>query len=173
MKFMKNYKKKDLITEANAAGHTIVRLRSDNAKEFDSEKIKTLLHKHSIKHEFSTPYVPQQNGRAERKNRTVIEIARSMLTAEDLPLELWGEATRTAGHIRNRIPLDRLNDKTPYEVWTGCKPNVEHLRVYGSRAFMLLDESKRTKMDKKCREIVLVGYEPESHAYCLWERDTR
>lgn len=87
---------KDIISEAKAAGHMIRRVRSDNAKEFTSKEMKALLRKHSIVHEFSTPYCAAQNGRVERQNRTIVEMARSMLTGANLPLALWAEICRTA-----------------------------------------------------------------------------
>jgi len=106
----------DVLATASAAGHKVRRFRSDNAKEFKSANFKKILHQHLIKHEFSTPRNPQQNGRAERVNRTIGEMARTMLASANMPLYMWAEASRTAALIRNRIPLARLKGKTPYEV---------------------------------------------------------
>lgn len=78
----------DMISEAKTAGHRIHRVRSDNGKEFVSKEMNALLRKHSIVHEYSTPYCAAQNGRVERQNRTIVEMARSMLTGANLPLEL-------------------------------------------------------------------------------------
>lgn len=163
----------ELITLTRASGHQIKRFRSDNAKEFKSEAMKKLCRQNNIIHEYSTPYCPEQNGRVERQNRTIVEMARSMLAAADLPKSLWGEAVRTAAHIRNRIPLERLNGKTPFEAWCGRKPDISHLRIFGSQTYMHIDKSQRQKFDDKAREVVLVGYEHLQKAYRVWERGTR
>jgi len=164
---------KDIITEANAAGHKIRRVRSDNAKKFIGQDMKKILRNYSILHEVSTPYCPEQNGRAERQNRTIVEMARTMLAGAELPQGLWGEAVHTAAYIRYHIPLDRLNGKTPIELWTGTKPtNVSNLRIIGSKAFTLINE-KKSKFEKKSQELVLVGYAPKQKAYRVWYRGTR
>lgn len=98
---------KDVIAEANAAGHKIERVRSDNAKEFVGKDMKKLLLDHSIFHELSTVYCPEQNGRAKRQNRTIVEMARTLLAGGGLPQGLWREAVHSAAHIRNLIPLER------------------------------------------------------------------
>ena len=105
----------DMISEAKAAGHQIHRVRSDNAREFTSKQMKVLLRKHSIVQEFSTLYCAAQN-RVERQNRTIVEMARSMLNGANLPLALWAEACKTAALIRNMLPLKRLNGKTPVDM---------------------------------------------------------
>ena len=162
-----------LITEYKAAGHSVLRMRSDNAKEFTGQDMVAVMRKYSVKHEYSTPYVPQQNGRSERQNRTIIEMARTMLNAASLPTRLWGEACRTAAHIRNLIPLKRLDGKTPSEVFHRKKPDVSYLRVYGSECYVYVEKHRRNKFDAKSKKMVLVGYERGSKAYRLWERGTR
>lgn len=97
---------KNIITEANAAGHKIRRVRSDNAKEFIGKDMKKVLQDHSILHEFSTAYCPEQNGRVERQNRTIVEMARTMLVGAKLSQGLWIEMVHTIAHIRNLIPLE-------------------------------------------------------------------
>lgn len=163
----------NLITEVSAAGHKIQRMRSDNAKEFISADMKKLMSKHTILQELLSPYCPQQNGRAERQNRTLVEMARSMLTSAKLPTALWSEAVNAAAQIRNMIPLERLDWKSPYEVWYGNKPSIDHLRIYGSKAYELIDEQHRSKFDAKCKIMRQVGYEPKRKAYRLWEPVTR
>lgn len=130
----------DVISEAEAVGHQIRRVRSDNAKEFTSKQMNALLRKHSIVHEYTTPYCAAQNGRVERQNRTIVEMVRSMLSGAGVPLTLWDEACKTAVLIRNMLPLKRLNGKTPAELWTVKKPNIEKLRVYGSKAYAYVNE---------------------------------
>lgn len=163
----------EVIALAASNGHKVRRLRSDNAKEFISEAMKNICRQNNVVHEHSTPYCPEQNGRVERQNRTIVEMARSMLAAANLPRSLWNEAVRTAAHIRNRVPLARLNGKTPFEAWTGEKPDVSHLHIFGSRAYMHIDETQRKKLENKSKEMVFVGYALGQKAYRLWERDTK
>jgi len=102
-----------VIAIANSYGHKVKRFRSDNAREFISKDMKHIINKNKIVHEFSIPHAPQQNGRAERQIRTIVETGRTLLAATDLPLSLWAEASRTAAMIRNQIPLNRLDGKIP------------------------------------------------------------
>ena len=83
-----------------------------------------------IKKELTVPCNPQQNGVVERKNRTICEFAKAMITDLDLPLSLWAEATGTAVYIQNRSPHAILGEKTPEEVFTSEKPAVDHMRIF-------------------------------------------
>jgi IS30 family transposase len=96
-------------------------LRSDNGGEFTSDKFKAFCKEVGIKRELSTPYNPQQNGVAERKNRTIMEAVKAMIHDQDLPMHLWAEATRTAVYVQNRSPHRVLGNKTPEEMFTGKK----------------------------------------------------
>lgn len=140
-------------------GHTPRHIRSDNALEFDSQQMKAMCRRHQVKHEFSAPYSPEQMGRIERQNRTSIEGIRTNLTASGLPLTLWDEMAKTVAYIRNRIPLKRLNYCTPYEAFTGNKPDIGHLRILGSIAYVLIDKQHRNKLENKSRRMVLVANE--------------
>lgn len=163
----------DIITKVSAAGHKVKKLRSDNAKEFKSKDFRQIMRKYRIAQEFSTAYCPEQNGRIERQNRTIVEMARTMLAAAELPLSLWGKASNTAALIRNFLPLDRLDGRTPWEVWCGTKPNVGFLRVFGSKAYALIEDQQRNKFAPKSEQLVLVGYEPQQKAYRLWQSGTK
>ena len=162
-----------VLVEVASAGHRLRFLRSDNAAEYNSSGMTELLNKHLVKHQFSTPFVPAENGRVERQNRTVMESARAMLTASNLPKMLWAEAAKAAAHIRNRVPLKRLEWKTPYEVWHGRKPSVEHLRIWGSTGYVYVEKHKRDKLDPKSERRVLVGYDEKSKSYRMWLPGTR
>jgi hypothetical protein len=105
-------------------------LRSDNGGEFSSEEIKTFYIEVGIKRELSTPYNPQQNGVAERKNRTIMEAVKVMIHDQDLPMHLWAEAAKTTVYVQNRSPHHALGNKTPEEMFTGEKPEVGHLRIF-------------------------------------------
>lgn len=88
--------------------------------------------KSGINHQKTNPYTPEQNGLCERMNRTIIEKARCLLFDAKLSKEFWAEAVNTAFYLQNRIVKAGLKNCTPYEVWTGSKPNLSHLRIFGS-----------------------------------------
>ena len=111
-------------------------LRSDNGREFTSNEFKELCKEARIKRELSTPYNPQQNGVAERKNRTIMEAAKAMLHDQDLPMHLWVEAARTAVYVQNHTPHRVLKNKTPEEVFSGKKPEVNHLRIFSCPVYI-------------------------------------
>ena len=104
------------------------------------------------------PYTPQHNGAAERKNRTIMNMVRSMLKGKSLPKYLWGEAVSTAVFILNRSPSKRLEGITPEEAWSGAKPNVSHFRIFGSLCFRHIPDQLRRKLDDKGEQMILLGY---------------
>jgi hypothetical protein len=122
-----------------------------------------------IIHEKSAPYTPQQNGVAERENRTVVEMARSMMYASKskLPPSLWAEAIAYATYILKKIPSNK-STSSPFEKWNGTKPNLSHLQIFGSRTFVHVPDVKRTKFQPKCIEGVLVGFCESSKAYRVY-----
>jgi transposase InsO family protein len=131
----------------NEIGHKIKVLRSDNGGEFVSKKFNAFLAECGIQRQTSAPYSPQQNGVVECANRTIMECARSMILAQGLELEFWGKAVSMAMYIKNQCPTKALNSKTPQEAWSGRKPDVFHLRVFGCKAFAHVPDEKRTKLE--------------------------
>lgn len=132
-------------------------LRSDGGGEYVGEKLKQFCRSEGIQQQFSTPYSPQSNGVAERKNRSLQEMASCMLLDANLPKRYWGEATLTATFIQNRLP-SRAVDKTPFELWTGNKPNLTDLRIFGCEAYVRVPDAKRKKFDPRSKKLVFVGY---------------
>lgn len=130
---------------------------SDRETEFNNDKVKQFLLQHGIKHLMSAAYNPQQNGRAERENRTLVDHARCMLHAKALPKELWAEAVNTAVYTLNRVPATG-EDKTPYEKWFGEKSSIKHLRVFRTTCYTLMPKQLRKKGEPKSRKGKLVGY---------------
>ncbi|KAI3695477.1 hypothetical protein L1987_78474 [Smallanthus sonchifolius] len=100
------------------------RIRSDNGTEFKNHLMETFCQKLGIHHEFSAPYVPQMNGVAERKNRTLIEAARTMLADSNLPVQFWNEAIANACYTLNRVLVVKRHDKTCFELLHRRKPNL-------------------------------------------------
>lgn len=149
----------------NETGLTIKTLRTDNGGEFVNNTMRTFLKKHGIKHELTVPYTPEQNGVAERANRTIIEKVRCMLNDASLSLNYWAEAANTAVYIKNRTPTRAVRNKTPEEAWTNKPVNLCHLKIFGSRAFVHVNKSKRNKLDVKSKEHVFVGYCENTKGY--------
>ena len=105
--------------------------RSDNGTGFKNANVDTILDKEGISHEFSATYTPVQNGVVERKNWTLIEMARTMLDEYKTPKHFWAEAVETACHATNGLYLHKLLGKTADELLTGNKPQVGDFRVFG------------------------------------------
>jgi transposase InsO family protein len=129
--------KKLLKRTQNEFDAKVKRIRSDNDTEFKNTQVKHYLDKEGNKHEFLAPYSPQQNEVAERKNRTLIEMARTMLDEYKTSDRFWAKAENTACHITNHRYLHKLLKKTPYEVLTSNKSNVSYFRVFGSKFYVL------------------------------------
>ena len=121
----------------------------------------------------STPYNPQQIGIAERKNRTIMEAARAMLHDQDLPMHLWAEAARTTVNVQNHTPHKVLENKTSEEVFSGKKPEVSHLRIFGFPVYIHIPKEKRTKLDPSGKKGIFVGYSESSKAYKIYFQDLR
>ena len=113
----------------NQEGKKIKRIRSDRGGEYTSELFKEYCVREGIIHEYSIPYTPQQNGVAERRNTALMDMVTSMISHVRLPLFLWGEALNITQYILNRVPSKSV-PKTPYELWAGAKPELEHVRVW-------------------------------------------
>ena len=157
-----------------SSGQRIRRLRTDNGGEYVSKEFENYLKSREIFHEFTVPHSPEQNGVAERMNRTLVESARSMLSHAGLSKSFWAEAIATAAYIRNRMPTAAIReDKTPYEKWYGRKPDVSNLRVFGCMAYAHIPESQRKKLDKKSEKLRFVGYSIQSKGYRLFDENQK
>src|SRR4051812_47671256 len=121
----------------------------------------------SITHEFSAPYTPQKNGVVEWKNRTLIEMARTMLAEYNTPLKWWAEAINTACHIVNRVYLHKFFKKTSYELMVGKKPNVSYFKVFGAPCW-IRDHHHQSKFARKGCEGFMLGYGINSHTYRVY-----
>ncbi|KAK1603351.1 hypothetical protein QYE76_018030, partial [Lolium multiflorum] len=129
----------------------IMAIRSDNGSEFKNYTLNDFLSDEGIRHQYSAAYTPQQNGVAERKNRTLMDMARSMMAEYKSRYNFWAEAISTACHSSNRLYLRKGLNKTPYEIVTGNKPNISYFKVFGSL------------------EGIFVGYGAESHTYRIFD----
>ena len=143
--------------------------RSDNGGEYTSSEFTSYLTKEGIKHELTIPHTPQQNGVAERVNRTLIETVRAMLADSKLPHRFWAEALATSVYLRNRSPTKAVEAMTPYEAWSGTKPDVDCLRVFGCSAYAHVPKVERRKLDSKTRKCVMLGYGTSQKGYRLYD----
>jgi len=134
-------------------------LQSDNGGEYLSNAMKQFFEDRGILHRLTAPGNPFQNGVAERMNRTLLELVRSMLHDKNVPKEFWAEALQVACHVRNRVTTRGLSSSTtPFEVMFGSKPNLSYLRVFGSRCWYTLQGEKTNKLDARANEAMLIGY---------------
>jgi len=108
------------------------------------------------------------NGVAERINRTLLDLTRSMLKSAHLPPKFWAEAVTTAAYIKNRVCHSTISDQIPFTVWTDKIPSVRHLKVYGCLAYARLPDQRRKKLDDKAAECIFVGYATQTRGYRLW-----
>jgi transposase InsO family protein len=164
--------KKFLKRVQNEFDGKIKKIRSDNGTEFKNTQVEDHLDKEGIKHEFLAPYTPQQNGVAERKNRTLIEMARTMLDEYKTSDQFWTETVNMTCHASNCLYLHKLLKKTPYEHFTGNKPNVSYFRVFGSKCYILQKRSKSLKFAPKFYEGFMLGYDSNSCAYRVFNKDS-
>jgi hypothetical protein len=119
--------------------------RSNNRYEFKNLQVEEFLEEEGIKHEFSAPYTPKQNGVAERKNRTLIDMARTMLGEYKTPERFLSESVNTACHAINWLYLHRVLKKTSYRLLTSNKPNVSYFHVFGSKCYILFKKGRHSK----------------------------
>jgi hypothetical protein len=161
---LKNFKEFKALVE-NLFERKIKTLRSDNGGEYTSNELGSFCRDVGIKRELTSPYNPQQNGVAERKNRTIMEAVKTMIHDQDLPMHLWAVAARTSVYVQNRLPHSALGFKTPEEMFTGKKPEVSHLKIFGCPLFVRIPKEWRTKLDPSGKKGIFVGYCEVSKAF--------
>lgn len=158
-------KAKHFIEFAKTNGHVIKTILSDGGKEYDNSTYKELLANNGIIFRKTAPYTPQQNGGAERENRTIMESARSMVEAKNLTPRLWAEAVDTAVYVLNRSGPTPVDKKTPYELWFGKRAPIDHLKIFGTECYVHVPSQLRRKLDKKSIKGTLVGYHGDRDGY--------
>ena len=146
-------------------------LRTDNGGEFTAAEFASYCADEGVQHHYAS-YSPQQNSIVERRNQTVVGMARALLKQRGMPATFWGEAVVTAVYILNRSPTKALDGRTPYEAWHGRKPAVSHLRVFGCLAFAK-ELGHIGKLDDRGTPGVFIGYAEGSKAYRILEPGTQ
>ncbi|GJV66442.1 putative ribonuclease H-like domain-containing protein [Tanacetum coccineum] len=147
--------------------------RCDNGTEFKNKDVIEFCGSKGIKREYSNARTPQQNGVAKRKNRTLIEAARTMLADSFLPNTFWAEAVSTACYVLNRVLVTKPHNKTPYELITGKIPIISYIRPFGCHVTILNTIDHLGKFDGKSDEGFLVGYSLQSKAFRVYNLETK
>lgn len=165
---------KAFVTRAEVETNSKVNFfRSDGGGEYESQRMADFFKSKGIQHEKTNAYTPQENGVSERMNRTVVEMARCLLHDAGLANKYWGDAVLHAAYILNRVPTRALNtNTTPYEAYTGHKPSLATLRIFGCKAYVHVPDEKRKKLDPKTLECTFLGYVEDKRAYRLVQLPT-
>jgi hypothetical protein len=175
-------KTKDQVVEAfakfkaeaeNTLGYKVKCVRSDRGGEFLAAAFKEICESAGIKRQLTAPFTPQQNGVVERRNRTVMEMARSIMKSMKVPGRFWGEAVRHSVHLLNRLPTRPMGSRTPFEAWSGRKPQLGHMRVFGCKAHVRTAKAHLSKLEDRSVPMVYFGVEEGSKAHRLYNPQTR
>ncbi|CAI7773623.1 unnamed protein product, partial [Closterium sp. NIES-53] len=148
-------------------------IRTDGGGEFVNVELEKWMKSKGIKHDVTTPYTPQHNGAAERLNRTLVEAVRSLLQHSKLGNEWWGEASALAAWIRNHVPTKVLPGTTPFEAWTGTKPNLSRLHTFGCLCYYHVPDPLRHKLQPKARAAIYLGIAANECAWRVWDLGER
>ncbi|GJW47725.1 putative ribonuclease H-like domain-containing protein [Tanacetum coccineum] len=148
-------------------------IRSDNGTEFKNKVMDDFCREKGIKREYSVARTPQQNGVAKRRNRTLIEAAKTMLADSKLPTTFWAEAVSTACYVHNRFLLVKPHNKMPYELFRGFKPALSFMRPFGCHVTILNTLDSLGKFDGKSDEGFFIGYSLSSKAFRVYNIRTR
>ncbi|KAJ9554117.1 hypothetical protein OSB04_018162 [Centaurea solstitialis] len=145
-------------------------IRSDHGTEFKNSTLETFFDMKGISENFSSVRTPQQNGVAERRNRTLIEAARSMLSEANLATQFWAEAVNTACYTQNRSLIVKRFRRTPYELFRNRKPSIEHLHIFGCACYILNNKDNLGKFDSKSDDGIFLGYSSISKTYRVFNK---
>nr|GFB06856.1 putative ribonuclease H-like domain-containing protein [Tanacetum cinerariifolium] len=157
----------------NQLNKKVKAIRCENGTEFRNAKLIALYGEKRIKRDYSNAKTPQQNGVAERKNKTLIEAARSILADSKLPTMFWTEAISTACYVLNRVSITNPHNKTPYELLSGKVPNIRHLKPFGCQVTILNTSDHFGKFKGKANDSFLVGYAAHSKAYRVYNLSSK
>ncbi|KAJ9542139.1 LOW QUALITY PROTEIN: hypothetical protein OSB04_028645 [Centaurea solstitialis] len=149
---------------------TVRSIISDHGTEFKNSTLETFFDQKGISQNFSSVRTPQQNGVAERRNRTLIEAARSMLSEANLATQFWAEAVNTACYTQNRSLIVKRFRRTPYELFRNRKPSIEHLHIFGCVCYILNNEDNLGKFDSKSDDGIFLGYSSISKTYRVFNK---
>nr|GEY71322.1 hypothetical protein [Tanacetum cinerariifolium] len=148
-------------------------VRTDKGMEFLNQTLYAYFAAEGILHQTSVARIPEQNGVVKRQNRTLVEVARTMLSTAKIPLFFWAEAIATACFTQNRSLVIPRHEKTPYHIINDQKPSVKFFHIFGSVCYIVRDGENLDKMKEKGDECIFVGYSNQSRAYRVFNKRTR
>ena len=154
-------------------GKKIKCLRTDNGGEYTDGEFLAFCKQEGIKRQFTVSHTPQQNGVAERMNRTLLERTRAMLQTARLAKSFWAEGVKTACYLINRSPSTAIGLKTPMEMWKGKPAEYSTLHVFGCPVYVMYNSQERSKLDPKSRKCIFLGYADDVKGYRLWDPTAR
>ena len=152
------FKKFKVMVEKETGRHIKV-VQSDRGGEYTSTAFMEYYEEQGIRRFLTAPYTPQQNGVAERKNRTILNMVRSMLKSKRMLKEFWAKVVQCAIYVQNQYPHAKLDDQTPLGAWSGQKPTISHLKMFGSVAYAHVQDQRRTKLEDKNKRYIFIGYD--------------
>ncbi|GJX37578.1 retrovirus-related pol polyprotein from transposon TNT 1-94 [Tanacetum coccineum] len=151
----------------------VISVHTDRGTEFLNNTLNAFFKEEGIKHQTSTPQTPEQNGVVERRNRTLVEAARTMLSTSKLPLFFWAKAIATACYTQNRSIIILTYEKTAYHIINDRKPSIKHFHIFGCTCYLTRDGENLDKMKEKGDPCILVGYSTQSKGYRVYNKRTR
>lgn len=155
----------------------IAKLKVDNGGEYTSNEFKSYCKEKGIQVIFTVPHNPEMNSVSERLNRTLQDKATTMLLASNLDEKFWNEAILTANYLKNRAITSavgkQFNSKTPAEIWFKQKPDLSHLRIFGSECFNHIPTNNRSKFEAKATKCLMLGYAASMGTYRLWDTEKK
>ena len=155
------FKKFKVMVEKETSKH-IKAVISKKDGEYTSTAFTEYSKEQGIRRFLTATYIPQQNGVAERKKRTILDMVRSMLKSKRMPKEFWAKAVQCAIYVQNRRPHAKLDDQIPQEAWSGQKPTISHLKVFSSVAYAHIPDQRRTKLEDKSKRYIFIGYDEKT-----------
>nr|GEV47825.1 hypothetical protein [Tanacetum cinerariifolium] len=151
----------------------VINVQTDRGTEFLNKTLNVFFKEEGIEHQTSTARTPEQNGVVERQNRTLVEVAPTMLATSQLPLFFWAEAIATTCYTQNRSIIIPTHGKTPYHIINDRKPSIKHLHIFGSICYITRDAKNLDKMKEKGDPCIPVGYSTQSKGYHVYNKRTR
>ncbi|KAM1739403.1 hypothetical protein ACFX11_015127 [Malus domestica] len=151
------------------SGYQLKKLRSDRGGEYTSTEFRKFCDEMGMERQLTVAYTPQQNGVAERKNRTIVEMAKCMMVEKGVPLDFWAEAVNTAVYTLNRCPTKALDKKTHFEAYSGRKPGIKHMKIFGSICYAHIPTQLRQKLDETSTKCIFLGYGTCEKGYRLYD----
>lgn len=148
-------------------------LRDDKGGEYMSKEFDSFCSEHGIRREHTIRDTPQQNGVAERFNRTLAEAIIALLIEANLPPSMWIDAASSFVHVHNRSPTTSLSGSTPFEIWYRKKPSVSHLRAWGCLAFVHVQKDQRNSLESHTRKCIFIRYALDYKGWVFWDPEKR